>query len=72
MTRALAHIGILVYIHAFEPIKFLASFKGKGERASGPLDLIHTNVYGPMSTHSKGGFIYFITLLMTLHGMGTF
>ena len=39
--------------------KFL--FKGKGERASGPLDLIHTNVCGPMSTHTKGGFIYFIT-----------
>ena len=38
-------------------------FKGKGERASGPLDLIHTNVCGPMSMHAKGGFIYFITLI---------
>ena len=37
------------------------SFKGKGERVSGPLDLIHTDVCGPMSTHAKGGFIYFIT-----------
>ena len=35
--------------------------KGKSERANGTLDLKHTNVYGPMSTHGKGGFIYFIT-----------
>ena len=40
------------------------SFKGKGERASGPLDLIHTDVYGSMSTHG-------IPLLMTFHGMST-
>ena len=38
------------------------SFKENGERASGPLDLIHTNVCGPMSTHARGGFMYFITL----------
>ena len=37
------------------------SFKGKGERVSEPLDLIHTDVCGLMSTHAKGGFIYFIT-----------
>ena len=36
-------------------------FKRKGECARGPLDLIHTDVYGLMSTHAKGGFIYFIT-----------
>ena len=39
------------------------SFKGKGERASGPLDLIHTDVCGLMSTHARGGFIYFITFI---------
>ena len=38
-------------------------FKGKGERANGLLDLIHTNVCGPMSTHGRGGFIYFITFI---------
>ena len=38
-------------------------FNGKGERASGPLDLIHTDVYGPMFMHSRGGFIYFITFI---------
>ena len=37
------------------------SFKGKSERASGPLDLIPTDVCGSMSTYAKGGFIYFIT-----------
>ena len=38
-------------------------FKGKGKRACGPLNLIHTDVCGPMSIHSKGGFIYFITFI---------
>ena len=42
-------------------------------RASGPLDLIHIDVCGLMSTHARGGFIYFITfnLLMTIHNMDT-
>ena len=47
------------------------SFKGKGERANGPLDLIQSDVCGPMPTHAKGGFIYFITLSMIIHGIGT-
>ena len=38
-------------------------FKGKGERAGRPLNLIHTDVCGPMSMHAKGGFIYFITFI---------
>ena len=38
-------------------------FKEKGERSCGPLDLIHTDVYGPMSIHARGGFIYFITFI---------
>ena len=38
-------------------------FKGKGERACGPLDLIHTYVCGLMSIHARGGFIYFITFI---------
>ena len=38
-------------------------FKGKGERASGPLDLIHTDVCGLMSMHARDGFIYFITFI---------
>ena len=39
------------------------SFKGKGECASGPLDLIHIDVCGPMSTQARGDFIYFITFV---------
>ena len=38
-------------------------FKGKGERAHGLLDLIHTYVCGPMSVHAVGGFVYFITFI---------
>ena len=38
-------------------------FKGESERAGGPLYLIHIDVYGPMSMHAKGGFIYFIIFI---------
>ena len=38
-------------------------FKGNDECANGPLDLIHTDVCGPMSIHARGGFIYFITFI---------
>ena len=38
-------------------------FKGKGEQACGPLDLIHTDVDGLMSIHSIGGLIYFLTYI---------
>ena len=38
-------------------------FNRKGERAGGPLDLIHTDICGPMSMHARGGFIYFITFI---------
>ncbi|KAM1409238.1 hypothetical protein ACFX2I_009652 [Malus domestica] len=38
-----------------------SSFTGKGERATEILGLIHTDVCGPMSTTSRGGFSYYIT-----------
>ena len=38
-------------------------FKEKGEHANGPIDLTHSNVYGPISTHAKGGFTCFITFI---------
>jgi len=38
-----------------------APFTGFPERASDLLELIHTNVCGPMSTIARGGFQYFIT-----------
>ena len=36
-------------------------FSKKGERTSDLLFLIHTDVYGPMSTCTRNGFSYFIT-----------
>ncbi|KAM1321329.1 hypothetical protein PS2_014022 [Malus domestica] len=36
-------------------------FTGKGEGATKILGLIHTDVCGPMSTTSRGGFSYYIT-----------
>ncbi len=36
-------------------------FSGTGERASELLELIHTDVCGPMSTHARGGYSYFNT-----------
>ena len=36
-------------------------FTGFPERASDLLELIHTDVCGPMSTTARGGFQYFIT-----------
>ncbi|KAM2549652.1 hypothetical protein TB1_013993 [Malus domestica] len=36
-------------------------FTGKGERTTEILGLIHTDVCGPMSTTSRGGFSYYIT-----------
>ena len=38
-------------------------FMGKGEHAYGPLDLIHSDVYSPLSINARGGFVYFITFI---------
>ena len=38
-----------------------APFGGHSERASDLLGLIHTDVYGPISSISRGGYQYFIT-----------
>lgn len=36
-------------------------FKGEMERAEGLLDLIHTDVCGPLSVSARGGYGYFVT-----------
>ena len=36
-------------------------FIRKSERAIELLDLVHTDVCGPMSTSARGGYFYFIT-----------
>ena len=38
-------------------------FTGKGERASEVLELIHSDVCGPITIHARRGFSYFITFI---------
>jgi hypothetical protein len=45
-------------------------FIGFPERASDLLELIHTDVCGPMSMTARGGFQYFITLTDDLSRYG--
>ena len=62
--------GILSSL-AFEPISIFESclegkmtkrpFTAKGYRATKPLELVHTDVCGPMSVQAKGGYEYFVT-----------
>ena len=40
-------------------------FNGVVKRATELLEIIHTNVCGPMSTTAHNGYLYFVTLLMT-------
>ena len=35
--------------------------KKQGERATERLELIHSDVCGPMSTPTRGGYLYFVT-----------
>ena len=37
------------------------SFSGKGLRATEPLQLVHSDVCGPMSEAARGGYEYFVT-----------
>ena len=45
-------------------------FKGKSDRASDILGLVHTDVCGPMSTSAKKGYHYFITFTNDLSRYG--
>jgi hypothetical protein len=45
-------------------------FSGFPERASDLLELIHTDVCGPMSTTVRGGYQYFITFTSDLSRYG--
>ena len=38
-------------------------FKAEGYRAKEVLDLVHTDLCGPMSTSARGGYVYFITFI---------
>ena len=68
--HGLVKSGILNSL-AFEPIPICESclegkmtkrpFKAKGYRATKPLELVHTDVCGPMRVQARGGYEYFVT-----------
>ena len=68
--HGLVKSGILNSL-AFEPIPMCESylegkmtkgpFKAKGYRATKPLELVHTDVCGPMRVQARGGYEYFVT-----------
>ena len=41
----------------------ISPFKANGYRAKEVLDLVHTDLCGPMSTSARGGCAYFITFI---------
>jgi transposase InsO family protein len=45
-------------------------FTGHGERATQLLELVHTDVCGPMATQARGGYSYFITFTDDLSRFG--
>ena len=38
-------------------------FSAKGERAKEPLELVHTDVCGPLNVQARGGYEYFVTFI---------
>ena len=38
-------------------------FSTKGERSKEPLQLVHSDVYGPLSVQARGGYAYFVTFI---------
>ena len=38
-------------------------FSAKGERSKEPLQLVHSNVYDPLSVQARGGYEYFVTFI---------
>ena len=53
--------GFLVCESCLEGKMTKRPFNAKGRRAQELLELVHTDVCGPMSTQAKGGYEYFIT-----------
>ena len=39
------------------------SFSAKGFRAKEPLELVHSDVYGPLNIQARGGYEYFVTFI---------
>ena len=38
-------------------------FSAKGERSNEPLQLVHSDVCGPLSVQARGGYEYFVTFI---------
>ena len=38
-------------------------FSAKGERSKECLQLVHSDIYGPLSVQARGGYEYFITFI---------
>src|SRR5882762_4604709 len=45
-------------------------FPALQSQSSHPLQLIHTDVHGPLPIRTHSGFRYWVSLLMTIHGFG--
>ena len=70
--HGLVKSGILTSLD-FEPIPVCESclegkmtkrpFKAKGYRATKPLELVHTDVCGPINVQARGGYEYFVTFI---------
>ena len=38
-------------------------FSGKGERSKEPLQIVHSDICGPLSVQARGGYGYFFTFI---------
>ena len=63
LLSSLDVIALLVYEPYLEEKITMRPFKAKGYRATEVLDLVHTDLCGPMSTSARGGYEYFITFI---------
>ena len=66
--------GLLESLDACEPCLMgkmtKTRFSRTMERATGLLEIIHTDVRGPMSVEARGGYRYFLTFTDDLSGYG--
>ena len=60
--------ALLVCEPCLEEKMTMRPFKAKGYRAKKVMDLVHTDLCGPMSTDARGGYEYFINSLMITQG----
>ena len=54
---------LLVFESCLEGKMTKRPFSAKGERSKEPLQLVHSNVCGPLSVQARGGYEYFVTFI---------